>query len=283
MGQNSIRNNLGKEDIISEIRLTLSADFLNEQCVVIVEGEDDVIFFNGKLQENVDIQESFSGKLGVIEIVSFFSDKRVIGVCDRDYDPQSTCPQIFYYDHSCLEMMLISNESAFSAFFYTYYQRRPGNPREVRSQLLSNLKWLSLYRKLSSENDWAINFKGLSMVAAFNNNTQTLETASLLSQINKINPGLISGNRARIEQLSTECRKEHNLNDYLEITQGHDFLCYFRKLCESVQHLKMKLPGEAELSRALICSYRKEDFSESELFQRLNEYQITYQLNILSQ
>ncbi|WP_300605956.1 hypothetical protein, partial [uncultured Oscillibacter sp.] len=53
-------------------------------------------------------------------------------------------------------------------------------------------------------------------------------------------------------------------------------------LCESVRHLKGKSPGVAELSRALICSYRKEDFAKSSLFRSLSEYQATYQLDILS-
>ena len=70
MGKNSIQSNLTKDDLIAEIRLTLGADFKREHTVIIVEGEDDISFFNGKLSSNVDIRESFSGKRGVLEIVS---------------------------------------------------------------------------------------------------------------------------------------------------------------------------------------------------------------------
>lgn len=282
MGQNSIRFNIGKEDIISEIRLILSTDFYKKKSVVIVEGEDDVLFFNGKIHQDAYIQESFSGKRGVMEIVDHFLDNRVIGICDADYDSRSTCPQMFYYDNSCLEMMLISNDSAFSAFFFTYYQNNKKTPQEVRLHLLSNLKWISLYRKLSAENNWGINFKGISIAIAFNEANQMLETPKLLSQINKINPGYVSSSREHLALLSTECRKQYDQNDYLSFTQGHDFLCYFQVYCESVRHLKGKSPGITELSHALICSYRKEDFTESLLFHNLNEYQTTYQLNILS-
>ena len=282
MGKNSIQSNLSKEDIIAEIRLTLAADVEHKKSVVIVEGEDDILFFRGKLQPDVDIRESFSGKCGVIEIVNHFSEYRVIGICDVDFNSRCPSPQIFYYDYSCLEMMLISNDSAFSAFFYTYYQGSPEDPQKVRFQLLSNLKWLSFYRKLSAENNWAVNFKGLSISLAYNNNTQALDTSNLLSQINKINPGIISNDRSRIELLSTECRQELDREAYLSIIQGHDFLNYFQVLCESVRHLKGKSPGVAELSRALICSYRKEDFAKSSLFRSLSEYQATYQLDILS-
>ena len=72
MGANSIHSNLSKDDIIADIRLTLSADFEHEKIVIVVEGEDDIVFFNGKLHPDVDIHESFSGKQGVKEIVTFF-------------------------------------------------------------------------------------------------------------------------------------------------------------------------------------------------------------------
>lgn len=87
MGKNSIQSNLTKDDLIAEIRLTLGADFKREHTVIIVEGEDDISFFNGKLSSNVDIRESFSGKRGVLEIVSLFSDSRVITSLHKESTP----------------------------------------------------------------------------------------------------------------------------------------------------------------------------------------------------
>ena len=176
MGKNSIQSNLTKDDLIAEIRLTLGADFKREHTVIIVEGEDDISFFNGKLSSNVDIRESFSGKRGVLEIVSLFSDSRVIGVCDVDYDTGTPSPQILYYDYSCLEMMLISSDSAFTPFFHTYYRGKTGFA-EIRLKLLQELKWLSCYRKLNSIFGWGICFNGLSMKKAFETETQNINTA----------------------------------------------------------------------------------------------------------
>ena len=45
MGSNSIRCGLGKDDIISEIRLSKSADIKKENVYLIVEGPDDIRFF----------------------------------------------------------------------------------------------------------------------------------------------------------------------------------------------------------------------------------------------
>ncbi len=281
MGKNSIRCNLRKEDIIAEIRLTLAADFEHKKGVVIVEGENDILFFNGKLHQNVDLRESFSGKCGVEEIVCHFSDDRVIGICDIDYDPRSTCPQMFYYDFSCLEMMLISNDSVFSSFFYSYYQGSK-LPQEVRLQLLSGLKWLSLYRKLNAEHSLGVKFSGLSIAKAFKNVDQTIDIGNLLAQIHTINPGLISRDRRYLELLSAACREEYDQDQYLMITQGHDFLYYFQALCKSIQRGKGKSPGIEELFHALLCSYHNENFIESKLYQSLIAYQATYDISIVS-
>lgn len=279
MGANSIHSNLSKEDIIADIRLTLSADFDHKKTVVVVEGEDDVVFFNGKLHPDVDVHESFSGKRGVKEIIAHFSDDRVIGICDIDYDQPSQYPQLFCYDFSCLEMMLISKDSVFRSFCYTYYHGTL-SPDEVRFKLLFDLKWLSYYRKLSVERDWNIRFNGISISAAFNKKTKMLDIPSLISQLSRINPGLIE-DRERLQEISVECCKTYPIEQYFLITQGHDFLRYFQAFCESVHYTKRKLPGESELFRSLVCAYRKEDFMDSTLYRSLFEYEATYGLTIL--
>ena len=279
MGANSIHSNLSKDDIIADIRLTLSADFKHEKTVIVVEGEDDIVFFNGKLHPDVDIHESFSGKQGVKEIVTFFSDDRVIGICDTDYDQPSQCPQLLYYDFSCLEMMLISKDSVFRPFFYTYYHGK-FSPDEVRLQLLFDLRWLSYCRKLSAERDWYIKFNGISITAAFKQETKMLDIPILISQLSRINPGFIE-NRERLQAISVECRKDCPIEQCFLITQGHDFLHYFQAFCEAVHHTKRKLPGVSELFRSLVCAYRKEDFMDSTLYRSLCEYETTYGLTIL--
>lgn len=280
MGQNSIRSNLSKEDIIAEIRMTLSADFENKKSIVVVEGEDDILFFNGKFDSDVEVKESFSGKHGVSEIVEYFSDNRVIGICDVDYDEESSCERIMYYDHCCMEMMIISNDAAFFPFCFGYYQGTK-QPQEVRLDVLKNLKYISLYRKLNSYNNWGVNFRGISIANAFNKVTLTLSNESLLMQINSNNPALSGGYAERIAQVDAVYEDDLDLRGYLLITQGHDFINYFQVLCEAVRRLKGKSPGATELFRALVCSYRIDDFRLSELYQELEVYQNSHGLKIL--
>ena len=83
MEKNSIRRNLKREDIISEIKLLCGEDYKKVKTFVIVEGDDDLKFIKNKFNSKAYGFESFSGCDGVEEIVNYFqSDKRVIGIRD---------------------------------------------------------------------------------------------------------------------------------------------------------------------------------------------------------
>lgn len=281
MGKNSIHSNLTKDDIIAEIRLTLSADFDRNHAIVVVEGEDDISFFNGKLSSNVDIHESFSGKQGVLDIVSFFQDSRVVGICDADYTLDVPSQQILYYDYSCLEMMLISSNSAFIPFLHVYY-RDNADFAKIRFKSLQELKWISCYRRLNSIFSWGISFNGLSMAKAFDPKTHGINIPEIVSQINALNPRLSAHIPCQVEKVYIEYSKESNLSELLSITQGHDFLNYFHELCLTTWPSNRKFPSNRELSRSLLASFRQDDFKETILYQQLSDYQDKYHFTILS-
>lgn len=279
MGNNSITSNLGKDDVIATIRLTLSADFKRKKSIVIVEGEDDLNFFNGKLCDNVDLFESYSGKLGVIEIVNFFDDNRIIGICDTDYAAPVPSPRIFYYDYNCLEIMLISNDTAFSSLFHTYI-RAHGQPEMMRHKILSELSWLSVYRKMSYENHWATNFKGLSIDKAFDKANQKLQISSCIQQIKRINSEIEL--RAQITSVSLACKSEFDIETLYNITQGHDFLHFFQSICNSAGKRRYQSPSCSELFHALVCAYRQSDFVGTALYKELCKYQSCNELSIVT-
>ena len=271
MGQNSIRDNLTKEDIIAEIRLALNADFSHSISVVIVEGADDVVFFNGKLHLNADIIESYSGKTGVIELVDYFDDNRVIGICDRDYDSDYKNEKIFYYDYSCLEMMMVSADLAFYSFVYTYFPERLP-PDQIRLAILSDLQLLSVSRQLNAEENWGVRFSGLSIMKAFDKTKQKLDYASVLQQLKNTNPELKNfghGHLCMIRQKSIFLPSE--LKVLLSITNGHDFLHYFHALC-CCSNPKYK-SSASDISRGLSCSFRVDDFKKTKLYEELAVYQ----------
>ena len=279
MPNNSIRDNLSKEDIIAEIRLTLSADIAHKKSIIIVEGQDDILFLNGKLDKDVLIEESFSGKLGVIEIVDFFADNRVIGICDSDYETTLHQPPIFYYDYCCLEMMIISCINAFSPFCNVYYS---GNKtcEELRKRVLVDLLRLSMYRKKNTELSWGLNFKGLSFPKYYNKRTKEMEVANLDNDIYRINPGKSQAEFQAYKRIVTEStNEEYSLVDLYRITQGHDFINCYKTIISFSR--KRHEPSESELFHCMVSSYHYENFSESQLFQTLSLYQQDNHLSIL--
>ena len=275
MGKNSIKESLTKEDIIADIRMTLAADFNRVKSVVIVEGDDDITFFNGKLSSNVDLYESYSGKKGVEEIVDTFPDERVVGICDRDYGPVSNNPRIFYYDYCCLEMMLIANND--------YLEQNPETAKaflaavakgyELRTELLEDLAVLSLYRKLNEQNNWGINFRGLNFSQGFDEINCKISIPSIVAQIKKINTSNSEQIRIQLSSIGSEKQLLSSESDYLLITQGHDFINSLHQICLHSTPRKNGSPPAREMYRSLVCSYRIDDLHRTIFYSQISAYQ----------
>ena len=266
--KNSIKNNISKENIISDIKLTLSADNSRKINFLVVEGDDDFKFFKGFVTENVEIMESFSGKKGVKEIVSEVGNDRVIGICDRDYEKKIEQKHIFYYDYCCLEMMLISNNNVFKSIVDEYY---PLNTDflTLRLHFLNDIKWLSYFRKINSEKKLGIKFEGVSMHNSMNNENFTIENAT--EEVKKCNPNL---DMKIFPEVLAECGKEHAYIELLDVTRGHDFINYFREKCTSSD--KFNKRKENDIGSSLRCAYRDDDFKQTCLFMSIKKYSLEY-------
>ena len=275
MQNNSIRANLCKEDIISDIRMSLSADIRQEVCTMVVEGEDDLTFFTGKISSDVYIYESFSGKQGVTEIMGFFTDSRVIGIQDRDYLHAPQYSSIHFYDYNCLEMMMVADTAAFENFCYTLYQGHY-SPLDLRELIMKDLAPLSCYRKLNDQNSWGINFDGINFGTLCNSSTGRLDYALLEKRIEQLNPQKASDIQSQWQDAANLSVGLSSLDDYLTITRGHDFLCYFHQICDHSKTRSVSLPKAKELGKTLQCSYRLSDFKDSKLYQDISAEQSSF-------
>lgn len=280
MASNSIRCNMSKDDITADIRMTLGADYNHQKAIVVVEGKDDITFFNGKLSDNVDIYESFSGKEGVKEIISFFSEKRVVGICDRDYTNSTSDTNLIYYDYLCLEMMLVSNFETFQSFANNFYFGSE-TPKDLLMRIFYGLKWLSIFRKLNAENAWKVKFNGISIAASCDDGNTSISIEKLLKRLNEINRGIISNNREYLVAVSSQCREECDINTYLNITQGHDFIEYFQKIANDSSPFSRSVSIDT-LFGGLCCAFREQDFKATNLYNSLKEYYNAYNVQIVS-
>lgn len=276
MQANSIRDNLTRDNIISEIKLTLNADFKKEKTFIIVEGQDDTKFFRNKISANTEIKESFSGKVGVDEIVDFLNDDRVIGIKDRDFDKLSDSERIFYYDFSCMEIMLVLNDDTFKSLtgeFYTGTERFD----LLRDYIARELLLLTCIRKVCAEEGSSINFKGLSLDNC--DKTERLYKPLIFVELKKIN------NINKFWQSLLIINKAIGLyrqmaigNVFIEFTQGHDFLRYFCLVCNRTLEKHCSVEN---VSSALRCAFQYKDFIRTQLYCDVKTYENNNNLKFL--
>lgn len=257
MGINSIKRYMNKEEIISNIKLLLGADRECKNIFVVVEGGDDIKFLKKFFSENVIIFESYSGKQGLEEIIETQKNARVIGIRDRDYCLQPNNKRIFFYDRCCLEMMIIENCNSFKSIFYEYYQG-PMASDKLKNHILSELYKLSILRKYNEENKKGINFKGLSF-------------SNLIDKENKLNETVLkdciekkNGAKAIDFSWNEVISNNFSISNLLDITNGHDFISFFKVLCDVDNKDNVKA---REISSTLRGAYRDDDFIKTKLYE----------------
>ncbi len=279
MGKNSIQSNRTKEDILAEIKMSLGADFNHEKVFVVVEGTDDIQFFNKRLEDNVELCESFSGKEGVKEIVDFFSEKRVVGICDKDYEINEPSSNILFYDYSCLEMMLISNQDSFKSFARNFYYGDL-SADDLRLKILEDIKWVSFFRKLNSINAWGVRLNGISFATAYDNVKKIVSLNSIIQQLGNHNPGVLENNRNYLVEVSSLAREEYDVETYLNITQGHDFISYSQTLFNS--YIPKKGISKETLFGGLCCAFGDAHFKLTKLYTSLKKHSEIHNIRIIA-
>lgn len=273
MGNNSIRSNLTKDYIISDLRLSLSDDIYREKVFIVVEGEDDIKFLKSYLNGDTTVlYESYDGKNGVSEIVKdFFSaDKRVIGIRDRDYLSYEESPKIFFYDNCCLEMMIVENEEVFNSIYNEFY-KGDMKSKELLNKMLMELKFLSIIRMYNEKFQWEINLRALSINKVFIQDIYGIDNEKVVNELNKINDNIIDDNK--LGMINEYGNQVQTVQELLNITQGHDFSSFFAAICNT--HTNKGINNKS-VEMALRCSYRNKDFTET----RLHNSLLTYQENL---
>lgn len=265
MGTNSIKTNLTKDSIISDIKLLLGADINKENVYVVVEGDDDIKFLRRYLNSNVIIYESFSGKNGVEEIVNSknISNSRVIGIRDKDYYNNLKSKKIFFYDRCCLEMMIIEFDKAFNGIYYEFYNGEMES-HKLKEHILTELFIVSQVRKYNEENKMKINFKGLSFQTIIDDESK-LNEDKFIEQLEKLNSDKPINFIDIINKLSYK-----NIDNILDITNGHDFILLFKFYCD--KKCDKHFANEKQISSVLRGSFNEGFLKETALYKNVNDY-----------
>jgi hypothetical protein len=271
---NSVREKLDKADTISEIRLMLghSKDFV---CVV-VEGADDQKLFRPLLSENVQLFPSYASKTGVDEIVTqhFPQNKRVIGIRDKDYLHEPVNARSFFCDYCCAEMMIIALDSCFERVYCNFYKKNIYDCKALRLHCLERLEKLSKLRQLNEQNDWGVRFDGIKPGKFYKADISAMEM-EIVQEINTQNPNNVI-DPAR-DTLCNALPKCANLHEYLNITNGHDFVQLLCIVCLD-RHNKSCIET---IETTLRGTFSKSDFQQTALYANLLEYQTTQKIKVV--
>lgn len=276
MESNSIKDNLSKEDMISDILLCLGADIHKENIYLLVEGEDDIKFLRPFLTDNVYIYESYDGKNGVEYIVGerFGTNLRVIGIRDRDYQIAPISDKIFYYDYGCMEMMILKNDDVFKNLCAEYY-RGEESAQQLRINLLKELKCLSVIRMYNERENWGKKLRGISIIAAWNSIEKKIDNEVILSKVNQINGGFFKDDV--LQKIEQECKREWSEEEFYNNTQGHDFSMLYAGICNQYKQKGIKY---SEIEASGRCIFRQNDFEQTNLYGRLSEYENLHHFRI---
>lgn len=276
MENNSIKDNLSREDMISDILLCLGSDIHRNNIYLIVEGEDDIKFLRPFLADNVYIYDSYDGKSGVEFIVGdqFATNLRVIGIRDRDYQIVPMSNKIFYYDYGCMEMMIIRNDEVFKNLCAEYYKGED-SMQQLRISILKELKYLSVIRKYNERENWGQKIRGVSISSAWNNIEKKIDKEIILNKINQINGGFFKEDV--LQKIEQEYEREWSDEDFYNNTQGHDFFMLYAIICNQFRANGIKY---TEVEAGGRCIFRENDFIQTSLYNKLKEYENLHQLRI---
>lgn len=280
MGVNSVLSNLTAENTVAEIRMLLSADFAREKTVMLLEGEDDTKVFRFLMDKSVTLIKAYGASTTVDKLMPehFLNEPRVIGVRDRDYQEQKKFNRIFYCDYCNCEMMLISDDETFEKTAVNFYR---GNlsATALRREILQKLFYLSVVRKCSDLFRWAMRISetDLSRIVSPKKRASLSEVIAFVNSYNSKNS--ITAERAKkLKRFHDSGRTE----DYLMITNGHDFVEALRIYCtDGASNSKKRSLSDKVVGAVLRCSYSLDAFRKTQLYEALRCYGEQHSLSIV--
>lgn len=276
METNSIRMNMSNDITISSIRLHLSDDIHKDIFHLVVEGDDDCKLLRKFKNNNLVIHQSSSGKTGVLEILQnqAIQDNRVIGIRDRDYCVEKLHNRIFFYDMCCLEMMIIYFDRTFESIYCEFYQGKL-SVGELKSVILENLYILSMFRKLNETRNLEINFKGLTISNLLDTDLNMVNNY-LVTELIKRSPNCHTSLISLLEEI-VNISKSKDIESYLKIVNGHDFITLFKIHCNSNAR---KGISESQITSTLRGSFNADLFKLTNLFYQTAKHNITTKINL---
>ena len=274
-----------RNEKISEIRDTLFHD--EEIVVLLVEGSDDVDFFNKVFKNvpNIKIFDSYSGCEGLYDLLDEpalqlpLIKSRIVAVRDKDYtDPAQYPPRMFCYDYCALELMILHHPCIQEGLNELYALHKK---EHFPLDMMRRIAPFSLLRQRNFLYKWGIAFRSIldhpenieveeeTFVKGkpqIKKKTRPLPNIERLFSLHeKDYPELMAGQYQ-------SCKNAADLlpdDELWNITNGHD-------ICMALGNLSLFMSGALgeDGYRALMIKvlYRPDDFKDTVLYGKLSTY-----------
>lgn len=269
MGNNSIRSNIKVENVMSEIKMILSAN--KNKRIVVLEGIDDYKLLSKFVEEDVILKESFNSKQGVLDIVNKFkNNNKVIGIIDKDYDEVIDEKGLFYYDYSSMEVMMSNSIEAFESLCSECYTEKV-NVEEFREKIFKGLKAISLLRKYNhiDKLEVSINNITISNILSEDNTVCKAKLLDLVNSRSESNTKWQESKKDVEKYIDNRMEKDYTLEELMYLTRGHDFIYMFSVYCSKLNGKHYKIDA---IHGMLRCAYTLKHLKSSKLWTSLKEY-----------
>lgn len=281
----SIRQEIDGDFIANSLRMDSFQGYY-----VLVEGENDELFYSKFLDEKEVQIEICHGKENVLDAIQILDEnsrnKKYIGLVDKDYD--YLLDNIFESDNLIrtdfhdVETMCISS-SGFDDFSKEYCKASKvealcsEKSKNLREHIIELAKPIAGLRILSVKNKYSLKFKPSSRETKeldytkfiCKNNYDFLGLEDLLKSLERFyNQGLPKSNEELIKEL-----KSLDLSKYeiLDIVHGHDLSnIIVIGLKKTIGKSSLNNTKRDEVERALRLSYSREEFKGTNIYQSLN-------------
>ena len=275
-------------EISEDLQERVNEILMDSTLSVVVEGEHDILVYEGFLNEDYCHLEEFNGKenaMLVIEEVNKINSKRAIAILDKDLDAikEITYPDnVFLTDAHDIDTQMFLSDAFYRVAkeLYTSTNTRPKKKiQDIRNLIISIAQPLSYMRIASDEMHYGFAFKPSKehpkpfaykdLVRINRNDCTYLGDDNMIGVTCRYRNQGVSRNVAEIKRKIEEIRERQYADEL--VLHGHDLMNVMGLLVLRYGASRTILRQSDEIEQLFRLTYYKE-FKMSILYQTLKEY-----------
>lgn len=269
------KSDITYQEKLNELRLDISHPKSRGVNFVLLEGDSDIRLFRKFFDlDKCKVENVPGGNAKLEECVDTLINiyPLIIGIRDSDFiqviNPQYAKQNMFLTDQHDIETTMLSFKPVLNALVFEYSAKSENEHEELKNQLIETISSLSYLKLINDRDSLRLKFSaGFQDLISFANLNIDLEQY-INRTIGKSPDAIITDAQTLINMVNSI--RETN-PEKLQITNGHDLLNVFAKYFREVEG-RNGVNGE-QLETSLRMVFTKEMFSETNLYDKLNNWQ----------